>query len=320
MLVRVLVMAATLALVVVGVAQPSASGTLTPELQCGVAPTSSVRLTHDLTCASSVVVDTTGTISIDLGGHTLTIASPDAPCVAGQPANTQPMCAIDARSAVDLSGGTVVGSVGLAAPSAGQVEQVVVRGDVWLSGGGGQVENSQIRQGTVYAEGAEDQIDSNVIHAGGISFDDTSNGLQLTISDNFIYNSPGAGIAGMLGGGGEFQNDVTGSVTDNLVFASNGAGIDFAGALTNFGTFAVSGNQLGRNQGDGIRIGGVDDPPTPFVGGPMTLSDNTASRNHGHGIVAGWVSNVDGTAIVDGGGNTAQHNALSPQCSGVSCS
>src|SRR5262249_40493801 len=146
---------------------------------------------------------------------------------------------------------------------------------------------SRVHEGSVHALGANDVMQWNVVRGGGISFDDTSNALTLSITHNRVLDSSDAGISGMLGGGGEFQDDVVGDISWNTVEGSLTAGIDFAGALTNFGAVTLTGNHVLDNGGDGIRIGGVDDPPTPFVGGPMTLTSNSAVHNEGSGIVAG---------------------------------
>ena len=64
----------------------------------------------------------------------------------------------------------------------------------------------------------------------------------------------------------------------------------------------LSENLASRNASDGIRV--------RTAGNRLEL--NTANRNRRRGIDA-----VAGT--VDGGGNRASGNGLSPQCTGVSC-
>ena len=43
-------------------------------------------------------------------------------------------------------------------------------------------------------------------------------------------------------------------------------------------------------------------------------------RNGGHGINSEWVVSDPTKGVVDGGGNRARRNAVSPQCVGVACS
>src|SRR3954468_5300113 len=55
-----------------------------PDLQCGVTPTSSVRLRTDLTCSAPFTLPTDSPVlTIDLGGHTLTFTDPT--CTPGPP-------------------------------------------------------------------------------------------------------------------------------------------------------------------------------------------------------------------------------------------
>jgi hypothetical protein len=321
MLVRALAAAAVLAILPLKV--PSVGATSSTDLVCGDNPVSDVVLSQDLTCASSLVFDAPGDepVRIDLQGHTLTITTPDAPCVVNQPPGTQPMCAVVARRPVEIVHGTIAGSLGLASSTDRSLASaVIVEGDVWMSGAGGALIRSRVHEGSVHALGAEDTIQWSVVRGGSISFDDTTSALTLSITHNRVIDSPDAGISGMLGGGGEFQDDVVGDISWNTVEGSLNAGIDFAGSLTNFGAFTLTANNVRANGGDGIRIGGIDDPPTPFVGGPMTLTKNAAIHNEGSGIIAGWVSNVAGTGIVDGGANTAFNNRTPPPCTGVVCS
>jgi hypothetical protein len=53
-----------------------------PDLQCGVTPTSSVRLRTDLTCTEAFTLPADNPpLTIDLGGHTLTFT--DTSCAPG---------------------------------------------------------------------------------------------------------------------------------------------------------------------------------------------------------------------------------------------
>jgi hypothetical protein len=321
MLRRIMVSLAVSGLVVIGLAaQPAAAAPL-PDLQCGVNPTTSVRLREDLTCTSSFVIGedlSTPPLSIDLGGHTLTITTPDVGCQASQPLVDPTRCAILGDTKINVRNGTVNGSIGLSSqPDAGRVTAATVNGDVWLSAAGGAVSQSTV-SGTIHDLGSVATVHANWIRGGGIVFDDTFTGMVIHLADNHISDSPGAGISGVLGGGGDFPNDVTGEIAGNRVFSSHGAGIEITGALGNVGPLMVAMNRVSGSGGDGISLTGVVDEDSG-LGGPVTVTANNTLNNAGHGIDASWATNLMGTAIVDGGGNLAHHNGMKPKCLGVVC-
>jgi len=288
-------------------------------LQCGVNPTGNVRLDHDLVCPHSFVVGASSAsapIKIDLGGYTLTVTRPDAPCRFSQPVAT---CAVFGLGPVTLLDGSIKGSVGLAsvrAPS--RIRGVNIDGDLWMSGVGGRFVASSISDGSVRAYSSTVTIDHNVIHHGGISLNDTDTRMAIEIKHNVIAGSPGVAIAGVFGGGGEFQNDVAGVIQGNVVTNSTGAGIGLSGALTNIGALAIVRNRIFHSGADGIHIEGLAVPPTPYLGGPVTLTQNRVGGSAGYAVNAPWVTNLPGTAIVDGGGNVGWASGASP-CIGVVC-
>ena len=158
----------------------------------------------------------------------------------------------------------------------------------------------------------------STISNGGVSFNDLDTRMAVDIDFNQIVHSPGAGIGGVLGQGGEFQNDVAGHIQHNIITGPTGAGISLTGALTNIGQLDLTGDRVLNSGADGILIQGVATPPTPYLGGPVTLTQNSVIVSVGHGINAPWVTNLSGTAIVDGGQNLARHTAV-PSCIGVVC-
>ncbi len=320
---RWILVIAAVAIVAFGLGAAPAGATGPPDLVCGVNPTTSVVLREDLTCDTSFDVGKAGDqppIVIDLGGHTLTVTTPDAPCLLNEPSVSFAACAIFGETPTVVRNGTVVGSIGLASqPIAGRASHLTVHGDVWLSGAGGFVHNNTIDGGFIRNTGSSAVVRANLINDGGVSFDDSFTGMTVSIEGNVIVHSPADGIQGILGGGGEFQDDVIGDITGNTIDQAVLGGIDLGGALTNFGAFAVSGNRAMGSGFDGITIAGTDHPPTSYVGGPMTVSDNRVGRNLGFGINAPWVSNISDTGVVDGGGNQARQNGSAPACIGVVC-
>ncbi len=324
MLRRIMVSLVASTLVVLGLAIQPATAAPLPDLQCGVNPTTNVVLRADLTCATSFDIGqdlTTPPITIDLQGHKLTVTAPDAQCRLNQPFLDAARCAIFAETKVLIRNGTVVGSIGLASqPDAGRVSNVLLGGDVWLTAAGGTVAGSVV-SGTIHDFGLSATIHGNVIRNGGITFDDSFNGLQLHVTSNRITKSIGPGIFGTVGGGGDFANDVVGEISSNTVSGSQGSGLEISGALANIGTLSIASNHFTNNRADGIRLTAVGDPGDTELGGPVTVSGNVASRNDGHGIDASWITSLTatGTGIVDGGGNVAHNDHLSPSCLGVIC-
>jgi hypothetical protein len=320
---RFMVALAASTLLVLGLAIQPAGASPVRDLQCGINPTTNVMLRADLTCATSFDVGqdlSTPPISIDLRGHTLTITAPDAPCRLNQPFLDAARCAIFGETKLTVRNGTVIGSIGLASqPQGGRVSDVHVEGDVWLTGSGGAVNQNTI-DGTVHDFATTATVHSNWIRGGGITFDDSFNGLEVHFTSNLIRKSPGAGIIGSLGGGGEFPGDVVGEISLNTVTGSVGSGIEIDGALGNVGRLAIALNRLTNNGADGIRLTTAGDEDDTNLGGPVTLFGNVASRNNGHGIDASWITSLTGTGVVDGSGNIAKGDGLSPKCIGVICS
>ncbi len=318
MLIRRLAAATVIALVAMTVTVVQASATTGATLQCGVNPTTDVHLDADLTCDSSFVIgsssDTTP-IFIDLGGHSLTITTPNAACRFGQ---VGPLCAILAVGPIKLRNGVVQGSVGLASVrAANNVRGVTIHGDLWSSGVGARVVANTIWNGSIHVFSGDTTVANNFVGTGSISFSDLDSQMNIVIDHNLIVASPTDGIAGVLGQGGEFANDVTGEIHGNAISRPTGAGISITGALTNLGELALIRNRVLNSGGDGIHIVGHATPPTPYLGGPVTLTGNKVDGAGGIAINAPWVDNLSGTGIVDGGANISRRSA-SP-CIGVVC-
>jgi len=326
---RKLIALLMVSIVGVSVSAVAAGGTPLPDLVCGQPITGSVRLTHDLTCTHGFLVTMPTPfgrprtpVTVDLEGHTLALSDPSAGvfCAYGDVLVDARgfTCPITAGSGVVLTveNGTVAGSLGTT--DGGLVlSRVHVEGRVFLSpNANDEVRGSRIDGRLEDATGIA-PIRHNVI-LGGIVTDDSFVNQQLTITDNLIANSPGAGITIYVG---FTAPDVTGTIADNIIYQSAGSGISAAGS--NLKGLTIQHNWLVANLGDGITLG----PPhiSAFRVATATLTGNVAAINGGHGFnldpkwySAGYAGEPQ-PRFIDGGQNIAIGNATSPQCIGLAC-
>jgi hypothetical protein len=281
-----------------------------PDLQCGLV-TQNVRLREDLTCPGGVVVDSTTstTITIDLGGHTLT---------GGNGSCFDPGCfAISALDSATLTvrDGTVAGAVAFYPKTAvigatgGGLAGVHVEDGVFIAGESQRIQRSQI-DGPVTINGSDTALVDNMLHGGVTISDSLFNPGLLDIERNTIVDAPATGIQVV-----NFfsEPDVGGTIADNVIRSSGGPGMDL-GDGTDLAHLMVTGNRLLRNAGDGVSMELGSD--TVGGTGSVTFTDNVARSNGGHGFD---LTPADGVAVTDGGGNVASVNAASPQCIGISC-
>jgi hypothetical protein len=259
----------TVVLTLLGLGLPAvaAAGSL-PDLQCS-GSNSSVRLREDLTCTSAVVFDASGgPITVDLGGHTLSVpsAQPSGSCYIERAADCAIVWSGGDPGALTVKNGTVIGGV-----IAGSISHVHITG---MTSPLGRMSYSQVN-GVVFVT-YNTVIDHNLV-VGGVMTEDVFNGIpNLTITNNLIVDSQTAGImsCSMYG----FQ-DVSGTVVGNVIYRAAGDGIFFG----NNYRVKLSGNVLVDNGGDGIA---VMSPvvPWPIAGASAALSGNTAIGNAGLGF------------------------------------
>jgi hypothetical protein len=286
-----------------------------PDLQCGVDPTTSVRLRTDLTCSDPFTLPSTNDpITIDLGGHTLTFT--DKTCAPGPPISR---CDItDQSGSVTIRNGTVDGSISLGenrhAPLRGTLSKVRVLGhvDTW---GASSIADSHLYDG-LSAFGAI-ALDHNTIR-GGVRVDDSQRATPLDIVDNLILSSPGAGLDISVAFdfdrvGGTIQgNDIRNSVGDGILIHGRGA--------NGLGELHVTANRLTGNGGDGISYPQDNTFPNRFGIGPVVFAGNWARHNGGHGInLRDAGTGEPAIGVFDGADNNAKYNGLSPRCIGVNC-
>ncbi len=286
-----------------------------PDLQCGVTPTSSVRLRTDLTCTEPFTLPADSPVlTIDLGGHTLTFTDPS--CAPGPPISR---CNItDQSGSVTIRNGTVGGSISLGenrhAPQRGTLSKVRVLGhvDTW---GASAIADSHLYSGlSVFGAIA---LDNNTIR-GGVRVDDSQRATPLDIVDNLILASPGAGLDIFVAFdfdrvGGTIQgNDIRNSVGDGILIHGQGA--------NGLGELHVTANRLTGNGGDGISYPQDNTFPSRVGIGPVVFAKNSARHNAGHGINLRDAATGDAAiGVFDGADNSAKYNGRSPSCIGVAC-
>ena len=296
-------------------ADPGKSRGRPPKLVCGELPDRDVKLNKDLVCPTGFHFGPTDArVTIDLGGHTLVVPGDAGRCTAPGP------CGAIAGAAV-VRNGTVIGTLA----DIGEVQEVVVAGDievrVGFAGvpGPAQVLGSLVIDGSVRIWGSDVTIAGNVIR-GGIELVSSNSAIRnLEVTRNWILQSPRAGIT-VNPQPGDFPDDINGSIHHNVVWGSTGSGIVLRGGIWNIGALTVERNLLLGNGEHGFASGTTFPGPPTVRGGPVTLVDNVALANGGHGIDAEWMDGLPGTGIVDGGGNRALGNATPPECIGVVCS
>jgi hypothetical protein len=299
--------------IVLGIVVPGPAGaTRLPDLQCGVNPTTDVRLRHDLTCEQGFRGGTDAPrVNIDLGGHKLEVIN-------GTCSTFGPCGAVFDEASV--TNGTVVGDL----KDVRLVRRVRITGNVYLgetAGPASTLEHSVVRTGRVAVLSPDTTVTKNLLLGsgplgGGVTFIDSLRNLtDEQITGNHIV---GAGIT-VFDSCASCPDDVSGVIAGNIVTGSPGAGIDVSGQLPSLGRIDIRQNLVLFSGGDGIHVGPSPAPPE-FGGGPIVLTRNRLIFNRGHGINSEWITTDPTLGVVDGGGNHAVRNGLQPGCIGVSCS
>ena len=195
---------------------------------------------------------------------------------------------------------------------------------VWMTGNGAD-DNTSF--GIVVGSGRDAHVAGNSAKGNDVGF------FFFDLHDSLItLNGASGNREGLDLAGGQFGSDGNKLIGNNASRNSqSGIGLFEAannnlvarnvanenqGAIDNGGGIFVAastGNQLVANIANGnldTGIGFFEDAPGDTAGN--TVKGNTANRNQNHGIDA-----VTGT--IDGGGNRAFGNAISPQCLNVVC-
>jgi hypothetical protein len=300
----------------------------TQSFACGETVTTSVRLTGDAFCESSVAVLVVGAdgIDVNLVGHELGTPSGSG---GGSDAFINP-----GHDDVTLRNGSVVGRVRLEDASRNLIRDIEAGGgsDVVIVEGG---QANQVRASTIFGRGAgiaANGTDGLVIAGntvtGGLGpgirvVGDAArivrnqlplegsagfvSGIELTgaghrVVDNVLTGPWRAGSIALLAGADNViaENQVSGASDDFTPSGDRfGDGI-FVGTFTT-GTL-LRDNVANANDGDGIEV----------VSPSARLRDNTANFNGDFGIDAA-------AGVTDLGGNSASGNGNPLQCSNVFC-
>jgi hypothetical protein len=287
-------------------------------ITCGQRITTSIRVANDLTCAGLILTAAGRGVTVDLNGRTLRSTALGPPCASFPPPTFPPSCTIDIGEGATLTNGKLrgaqVGSRG------GQITDVQATNSSFHLAVAG-LHRSQLMDGTVHFWGGS-QITRNRLVRTPLVTDNAFRGsCCFTIADNTLRDSvvqwPGATASIAVVGSVAFPQDISGEIVRNDIRGGTGDGIRVSTWIS-LGALEVADNTVTGVRGDGIVVGGSDaSPPAPPgwpTPGPVTMRGNRAVANGGHGLV------IEGTvAVVDGGGNMAAANRVSPQCVGLVC-
>ncbi len=275
---RLIVLVAVL--VTVGLALTGSGGAATTDLICGTTITSSVALTHDVTCPGDGIEIDGGNppLVINLNGHTLK----------GSGGSTFGIW-VSGGSNVTIENGTISGfGSGIDAEGSNNVKIGNIRAS--KDGDGIDVFDRAyytVIQNSIITENSGDGVNVSLYS------------YSITITGSTITRNAGHGY---------YANTSDGSfLTGNTILYNGAQGIYLWDSYSR-----LTGNFISWNALDGIYI--TDYLPVPGVD---ILTSNHAEHNGGYGMVVGIPD--EALPAADGGGNTASNNALSPQCLGIFC-
>lgn len=305
------VVAVLLALFAVAMPGAPADAAERPSLECGVQPTTDVRLREDLTCDATIgswaSTSTPTTVDVDLGGHTLTV--------------TNGTCSYFWRcgalfNVASVSNGTVIGDL----KDVRQVRRVHVRGSVYFAEnftGTWLMDRSIVSGGRVGLFGSNVTLSNNRIYGsgplgGGIQFlDALHNVSNITIVANRLS---GVGI-NMYDSCGSCAGDIQATIRRNTIV---GGGISITGQLESLGPIDIVDNTIRHTTGDGLFVAAPFLPATS--GGPVTVTGNRFGDVAGRAVNVEWMPPEPGSGVIDGGGNVAVRVGTKPACIGIICS
>jgi hypothetical protein len=327
------VVVATVLLGVLTVAPASARPSVVrTTISCGQTVTTSIVVANDLTCASAPILNITGSgITINLDGHRITGRGVGSYCKV----NANYACDLEIRTGSTITNGRLSNlSVGLGPSVDATVGSglAVQDGSVVVLRSRAELRASRITDSLVLLLRGRGTVTHNKFLRSNIRIDDVEYGVGPVITDNSLVDSPLTDpeikfsdpgwlpqVYGAISVSSSmsWQYDIVGEISRNRISGSAGDGIAIRGFQYMFGTFLIGDNQVHNNLGNGISVlSPVPRFPPPWgLGGPITLSGNTALRNGGNGIIVDSAT----AEIVDGGGNQARRNALDPQCVGLVC-
>lgn len=293
--------------IILGVTLPAhaAGAARVPDLQCGVNPTTDVRLRADLTCTGGFRIAAADLVDVDLAGHRLTVTN-------GTCTSFGPCGAIS--GAASVTNGAVTGDL----KDVSLARKVRVTGSVYLgesSTGPSTLERSVVRTGRVAVFGPDVTVRGNDLLGSGIELiDSLRNVSNVSITGNRVIG----GSISLFDSCSSCPGDVSGAIAYNTIARSSGSGISISGFVPSLGRLEITANTVRDNAGDGITISSL--APAGIGGGPVVLTGNRLLRNGGHGVNSTWTSTDPTLGVIDGGGNVARRNGLAPACIGITCS
>jgi len=270
---------------------------------CGTVITADTKLVRDVVCSGDGLT-VAAAVTLDLNGH----------AVVGSGVGSGIALA---ASGATVAGGAVHGfETGVRVfGSAATVREITATGNgtglVAIGGDGGSITNSDFSQNSSYGVWVRASrwtfTNSHMSHNGGDGFFAFSGSIGLTLSGNQASGNGGAGI--------RFSDfDDLATISRNNASLNGGDGI-----VVSSSSGVVTGNTAHHNAGNGITRS--ECCGLQFALNEL-IAENVAEGNGGYGIQSCTrLSSAEPCAagMVDGGGNFARHNGLTPECVNVVC-
>jgi parallel beta-helix repeat protein len=273
---------------------------------CGSTITTSVTLVSDLKCPEGLVVSGDG-VTLDLGGHILRgTGAGTGVSVTGAQVTVRDGTVRGFREGIRVSAPFPSGDTRLARLS-------VIRNEVGVVAGSpvGRIEESSVSENTqdgIRMNGATDWTIDGVTMmrngADGLSLVFTRN---VSLRNNLVTGNGRSGIESFV------HADLT-VVEQNVVAGNARFGITVRDSTTR-----VLHNVVRNNGATGIAL--LEDEGGPAFAQFYEITGNVSSKNGGAGITACVRVGDDMCAggMVDGGGNLARFNGVTPECVNVDC-
>jgi|SRR5580765_8588255 len=298
---RLVVLAAAAFLITMGGARADEG------VSCGATITVDTTLTNDLKCSGDGLFVSADEVTLDLNGHTVRGSGTGSGVTI-----TGAGVTLKNGSAKGFEDGIRVAFPGDHATLTGVTANVNGTGLMVFAANDATVTHSNFSNNATVgiwerALGLTIE-DSKISHNGGDGFYafPFSGGLKLI--SNELNDNGGSGI--------HFEDSDDGStVSGNTASRNGGDGIQVYSS-----TGSYTGNTTRQNQRNGIWI--IEGAGLLFAQHEL-IADNTSNGNGAHGILSctqiSSPQDLCAPGMVDGGGNLAKHNDLTPQCVNIVC-
>jgi hypothetical protein len=274
---------------------------------CGSTITSSVTLMSDLKCPVDGLVVSGDGVTLDLGGHVVRgTGGGTGITVAGGHVTVQNGIVRGFREGIRVSAPFDVGDSRLARLS-------VIRNEVGVvvASAIGRIEESSISENTqdgIRLNRVSDwSIDSATMVRNGVDGVSMVLTQNVSITHDLVTGNGRNGIAGFV------HADRT-LVEENVVAGNTASGITLRNSTTR-----VLRNVVRNNGATGIAL--LEDEGGPAFAPFYEITGNVSSKNGGAGITACVRDGANPCAggMIDGGGNIARFNGVTPECVNVVC-